>query len=45
VITFVDTPAGERWIAFSSDPDLAERAVHQELVGTEVHVDGFELHI
>jgi acetyl-CoA C-acetyltransferase len=44
VITFVDTPGGERWIAFSDDPALAERAAREELIGTDVHVDGFELH-
>ena len=41
VITLVDTPGGERWVAFSDDPSVAERAMRQELIGTEVQVDGF----
>ena len=44
VITLVDTPGGERWIAFSDDPSVAERAMRQELIGTEVQVDGFAFH-
>jgi hypothetical protein len=44
VITLVDTPAGERWIAFSTDPAIAERAMRQELIGTAIQVDGFEFH-
>jgi acetyl-CoA C-acetyltransferase len=42
VVALVDTPDGERWIAFSGDPAIAERSMREELIGTDVHVEGFE---
>ena len=45
VIALVDTPAGERWLTFSHDPAVAERAMDEELIGTDIQVDGFEFRI
>jgi acetyl-CoA C-acetyltransferase len=45
VITLVDTPAGERWLTFSSDPAVVDRARREELIGTPVEVDGSDFRI
>ncbi len=37
---FARTPEGSTCVASSSDPDLAERVTHEELVGVEVGVAG-----
>jgi len=35
-----DTPAGDRCIAVCADADLALRATREELIGTQIAVDG-----
>jgi acetyl-CoA C-acetyltransferase len=35
-----DLPDGRRWIGTSTDPALLDGARRQEMIGTEVHVDG-----
>jgi acetyl-CoA C-acetyltransferase len=38
-VVLCDTADGRRCVAISEDPDLAARAVTDELIGTRVHVD------
>jgi acetyl-CoA C-acetyltransferase len=38
--SIVDTPAGERWLAFSTDPALIDHALEHELIGRDVTVAG-----
>lgn len=39
-LVIADTPQGRRCIAAAADTDLARRATEEELIGTEVAVDG-----
>lgn len=43
LVTLLDTPQDERWIGFSDTADLVDRALTQELIGSEVTVAGFEI--
>ena len=43
VVTLLDTPHDERWIGFSTADDLVDRALTEELIGSEVTVAGFEI--
>jgi acetyl-CoA C-acetyltransferase len=43
LVTLLDTPSSERWIGFTDAPDLVDRALSEEMVGSEVTVSGFDL--
>jgi hypothetical protein len=44
-IVIADTPQGERCVVTSDDPDIADRATTEELIGTDITVAGIEFRL